>query len=306
VTENPTYEVARGDVVVQIQFSGQVSPTSEESVFFRRAGHVGEIYVQEGDFVTAGQLLAGLTVVEDLERQQAVDTLRIQRAEEQVHIAELNLALAEVNTSPETQAIEIAIKESQVTLAEIALEEVRLSVAENQARLEGAQLSAPADGQIISIDVSAGDAVEAFEPVMIVADTNEMEIASELRSAELEMLVEGMSVTAVPIGRPGDPINGQIRRVPYQAARDRTVRVSLDDATDLALGAWYEITVVVQYKTGVLWLPPQAIRQFGGRDFVVVLDGEAELRTDVTLGLLTQERVEITSGLSEGQVVIGP
>ncbi len=57
---------------------------------------------------------------------------------------------------------------------------------------------------------------------------------------------------------------------------------------------------------GVLWLPPQAIRVFEGREFVVVRDGDMQRRVDLKTGLKTVECVEIIEGLSEGQVVIAP
>jgi hypothetical protein len=53
-------------------------------------------------------------------------------------------------------------------------------------------------------------------------------------------------------------------------------------------------------------LPPQAIRDVGGRTFVLVQTEKSQQRVDVTLGLQTRDRVEITAGLTEGQVVVGP
>jgi multidrug efflux pump subunit AcrA (membrane-fusion protein) len=55
----------------------------------------------------------------------------------------------------------------------------------------------------------------------------------------------------------------------------------------------------------VLWLPPQAIRTFEGRKFVVVQEGDAQRRVDVKIGVEGEDRVEIVEGLNEGQVVVG-
>jgi multidrug efflux pump subunit AcrA (membrane-fusion protein) len=62
----------------------------------------------------------------------------------------------------------------------------------------------------------------------------------------------------------------------------------------------------VEHKQDVLWLPPQAVRKFEGREFVVVQDGEVQRRVDVKIGVESTDRVEIEEGLSEGQVVIAP
>ena len=64
--------------------------------------------------------------------------------------------------------------------------------------------------------------------------------------------------------------------------------------------------VVLESKKDILWLPPQAIRTFEGRTFVVVQDGQGQRRVDVVTGIQAEDKVEIVSGLEEGQVAIAP
>jgi multidrug efflux pump subunit AcrA (membrane-fusion protein) len=73
----------------------------------------------------------------------------------------------------------------------------------------------------------------------------------------------------------------------------------------LALGDLQRVTVVLERKDNVLWLPPQAIRTFEGRKFVVVQEGDAQLRVDVKVGIESEDRVEIEEGLTDGQIVVG-
>ncbi len=65
------------------------------------------------------------------------------------------------------------------------------------------------------------------------------------------------------------------------------------------------IEVVLERKDDVLWLPPQAIRIFDGRKFVVVQSGEVQQRGDVKIGIEGEDRVEIEEGLTRDQIVIG-
>jgi multidrug efflux pump subunit AcrA (membrane-fusion protein) len=67
-----------------------------------------------------------------------------------------------------------------------------------------------------------------------------------------------------------------------------------------------QITVVIAQKTGILWLPPQAVRTYDGRKFVVIQAGEGQRRVDVKLGIQSDDRVEIVEGLEVGQIVISP
>ena len=66
------------------------------------------------------------------------------------------------------------------------------------------------------------------------------------------------------------------------------------------------VTVVLEQKDDVLWLPPQAIRTFEGRKFVVVQADGYQQRVDVTIGIEGDDRVEIEDGLEEGQTVVSP
>jgi multidrug efflux pump subunit AcrA (membrane-fusion protein) len=66
------------------------------------------------------------------------------------------------------------------------------------------------------------------------------------------------------------------------------------------------VVVLLASKEGALWLPPDAIRSAGGRTFVIINSDNGPKRVDIEIGLQTRDRVEIVSGLEEGQVVVGP
>ena len=52
-------------------------------------------------------------------------------------------------------------------------------------------------------------------------------------------------------------------------------------------------TVVIEERDDVLWLPQSAIRQFSGRNFIVVRNEGLQQRVDVRLGLEGDGKVEI-------------
>jgi multidrug efflux pump subunit AcrA (membrane-fusion protein) len=70
------------------------------------------------------------------------------------------------------------------------------------------------------------------------------------------------------------------------------------------MGDLVRATAVLESREDVLWLPPQAVREFEGRKFVIVQDGDAQRRVDVKTGIVGEDRVEILEGLTEGQVVL--
>ncbi len=311
----PTYEVQRGEVVDRLQFTGRIGPVVEEELFFRRAGRVEAVYAQREEFVNLGDLLAELEVTANLERQLAADQLALQRAEVNLETAELRLEMAKAQPWSSTKEYEIAIRENDVELARIGLEEASLNVEDLEAAIADAQIVAPFDGQILSEVLSEGRVVEAYNPVMVIGDISSLEARAKLGSSEVGQLEVGMPATIAFVSRPGEQVPGQIRRLPYQGGgdaaedADETTRVAVlasSDEVDFELGDLVRITVELEKKEDALWLPPQAIRTFEGRTFVLIQEGDVQRRVDVSLGIRGDDRVEILEGLTEGQVVIGP
>lgn len=308
VSTNPTYTVERGEVVKQIEFRGVIAPVVEQELFFRTDGRVRNVFVQQGDLVTAGQVMADLEI-DALEQQLAFDLLALRRAEINLEIARLELERV-TKLSPNSH--EAAIKGFQVELAEIALQETSLGMQDLEGAIADAQIIAPFDGQVLRFSLSEGREVEAFRPVASVADPSELEVRADLTDRQMGDLAEGMPVTLSLADRPGQEIQGSIRRLPPPygsgSEQDESTRVRLALAPDEAgieQGDRVRLIVVVERREDVLWLPPQAIRIFSGRKFVLVRQEAGQQRVDVQLGLQTENRVEIEAGLTEGQVVFG-
>jgi multidrug efflux pump subunit AcrA (membrane-fusion protein) len=127
-----------------------------------------------------------------------------------------------------------------------------------------------------------------------------------------------MPARLVLMGRPGDEMVGFIRRLPFTSSlgssttkaedNDKSTRVTLKDAAlaaRLELGDLVRVTVLLENKKDVVWLPPAAIRSFEGRRFVVVQEGAAQRRVDVKVGIESPDRVEIVEGVQEGQTIVG-
>ena len=197
------------------------------------------------------------------------------------------------------------------------VEDARFQVEDLQAQMEEARIRAPRPGRIVSLSISPGQAVQAHKAVVILADPNLLEATAQLTADGMGKLREGQPVTITLAGRPGPTLAGHIGKLPYpygsgspgQGDAKPVVHISFDAdpiSAGLHPGDLVQAQAVLAVKKGVLWLPPAAIRTFGGRQFVVVQEGTLRRRVDVTLGLKGEKRVEIVSGLKEGQVVIGP
>jgi multidrug efflux pump subunit AcrA (membrane-fusion protein) len=348
VPTKPTYKVQRGEVVNELEFSGRISPVQEEDLFFRASGRVRSVFNKRNDMVTQGQVLAELEIDAlerelesaqlDLERAQ----VRLQQAQEenayQLQVAQTNLEIAQLElnamrSGAQPDPTAIAIKEKEIELAQLELERLQkgvdpllisevtraeLTVTKLQAEIAESQISAPFDGQLLSLSLTPGQAVDAYKPVSTIAKVDDLEVSADLISSQMTDLVEGMPASIILVSRPGVTLKGSVRQLPYPYGSggrgttvedmDKSTRVSVDaNAAEagFALGDLVRVKVELERKNDVLWLPPQALRIFDGRRFAVLQDGDVQRRVDVEVGIESPDRVEIESGLEEGQVVVG-
>ena len=316
VAIKPTYKVLKGAVVSSVVFSGRIEPKNQEHLFFHTDGRIRNLSVKEGDVVKKGDVLADLEILDGLERQQGLGRLAIQRAEVAKAMAELQLkqAKAEAYTYSD-RTYNVPMREYDVKLADIALQEAQINNTDLSYAIDAARIVSPMDGSVLSTAaVSSGTEVTAYQEVMIVANLDELEVSSQPDGTTSSKIETDMPVTVTLINRPGVTIKGKIRSMPVisassDAGRDKSTRISLDTPPQdigLGIGDLVQVNVILQNKENVLWLPPQAVRTFEGRRFVVVQDGQGQRRVDVKVGLQNNDRLEIVEGLSEGQVVLSP
>lgn len=194
-----------------------------------------------------------------------------------------------------------------------AVEKAEDALAEAQGNLQNAQLIAPFNGRILSVSIRRGATAEPFKTVIVMAQLEELEITANLNATQLEKLSTGQTAQISLLNRPEAALSGTVRTLPYPygggsgdgSDQEKVVRISIDSENELSLGELAEITITLQEKENVLWLPPAAIRKFQGRNFVVVQHADGQQRVDVRIGIESEDRVEILEGVEAGQIILG-
>lgn len=189
------------------------------------------------------------------------------------------------------------------------VERARLAYEGVQQRLARAVLVAPFDGVISQQFARVGSNVRALDPLIKLAKPGELVLAGTLNPIQTSQVDISAPVTCYFDNAPNSPVNGVVTAFPKMPpdAPNQTVIVELGDDVKLEVSRLARCITVLGETANVLWLPPQAVRTFQGRRFVV-LQGEngARQRMDVEIGLESDERVEIKRGVKQGDVVVGP
>jgi len=307
-----TYTVERGTITRIITFSGRLGPIVEQQAAFESSGRVGDIFYTEGDMIQAGDLIASLDYLADLQRENRLNEISLRKAEISVERAQYWLDDANAQRSINEAAVKS--REWDLELAELTLEELQIRLGEQKEAAEGAMLLAPISGQISDLSIRVGQNVESFKSVVSIADISETNVLVDSYSLNSDDLSEAMNVSMVLSQKPEDQITGFIRQMPYPfgsgPGRDtnKNIYIEMDNpsyADSMKIGDRFDIELITATSEDTLWLPPAAIREFGGRTFVMIQDGDMQRSVDIQLGIKTGDMVEVLEGLEEGQIVVG-
>ena len=241
---------------------------------------------------------------------------RVVEAERDLALAQATYEDALAAHSADIRRLQVAVEQARLNLEETqAGPDSRLAqqVQQLEAQVAEHQLVAPFDGVVLAISGTPGDNISAYQTVLVVGNPSTRELRADLSAEQVGDLSVGMTTILAPADYPGQTIAGQVHQLPYGwggdvEETDHSVHITFgSDAPDLALGALVRVIIVLEEKDDALWLPPVALQTYRGRTFVIVQESDGtQRRVDVVKGIESDERIEIVSGLEEGQVVVGP
>ncbi|MEJ7651941.1 MAG: HlyD family efflux transporter periplasmic adaptor subunit [Chloroflexia bacterium] len=224
----------------------------------------------------------------------------------------------------ERKLADIAVRRAKINLAEAKavtnadlekqVDQARLDFERIQETVDAGRLYAPYAGVVAGVSAAPGDPVEAYKPVLTVLDPANRELRVEnVLSTDVAKLSTNQEVDVNFSRHEGQTVKGVIERLPGDPAQpgsgaqtDNSVHISFDPGElEVEIGDLAAVVVTLRKKENILYLPPQAIRTFQGRRFVVTEADGRQRRVDVELGIASGDQVEVIEGVTEGQVVIG-
>lgn len=234
-----------------------------------------------------------------------------QAAEAAVRSADANVTVAKANLSVANADLEV----SRARIREAEREQEETAVL-----LDYATLRAPFDGIVTERNVDPGDLVRdtqaastaPHQPLFTIAGLDRVRVRVPVPEDDAEWLTVGDPATVHLRGLPGRAPNRKVSRAAGSLDENtRTMTVEIDVPNpdgSLLPGMFGEATITLEEKADALVLPATAIRHDeSGRSYVyVVAADDAILVVDVTTGLDDGKQVEIVSGLTGSERVVGP
>lgn len=317
--------------------SGTVRGRSTVVLTSKVAGYVRAVHVQPGAAVAAGELLVELEANDTRAgvgrqraelahamdaRAEAASSLDAARAAAELaatsrdRIAKLlasgavtRQAMDEAEAQARTTAAQREAGEARLRGASSGIEVARAALAEGQATLDYARVTAPFAGRVVERRVDPGALASPGSPLLVLDD------GARLR---VEAAVEESHAAAIHIA---DPVIVEIGPQPAQiagtvgeivpnidiASRAFLVKIDLPASAGAIQPGTFARVGFASGSRPRLVVPSAAITSLGALDRVLVIDGgRARLRM-ITLGEARGPWTEVLSGLTAGeQVVLAP
>ena len=299
--------VERSTDAKAIEVRGTVQPTRHAFVSSRVMGPVVAVKVRAGDIVTAGQTL--------IEIQPEVSNGHLAQAGGALAQAEAALALAERNFQ-RYQALhaENAASELELDMARMQYEQALGAVEQANGAVRAATsvasesvVKAPFAARVVETMVEVGDLAAPGRQLVQVESREGQQIWLNIREADIQRLTIGDKIAVRLDARPDlGTVTGTVREIEPSAdpaTHSFTVKADLGQ---LQVPSGLSGRAAIAGDAGDRLLAPSAaVHHRGGLDLVVVraADGTARTRA-VTTGVdLDDGRIEILSGLDEGDQV---
>jgi HlyD family secretion protein len=298
----------RQSVASTISATGSLAARREMPVgVVGEGGMVTRVWVEPGDWVGAGQVLASIErSVQTQETAQLAANISVAQADAKLAQAELDRAQALLARG----FISKADIDRRTATRDAAVARVRVAQAQlgaGRARVGRLDIRAPAAGLVLSRAVEPGQVVSPGSGVLFrLARGGEMEMRAQLAEGDLARLSVGLGAQVTPVGT-ANSFTGQIWQMPPvidPQTRQGVVRVALAYNPALRPGGFASATIASGRVDAPL-LPESAVLTDAKGSFVYVIDGNNKaVRRDVKPGPITDAGIPILSGLTGTERVV--
>jgi RND family efflux transporter MFP subunit len=302
-----TTTVERVSLSQPIEVRGTVQPGREAFVSSRVMGPVTAIWVESGSTISQGQKL--------LQIQPAASEGQLAQATGALSQAQAALALAERNYHRfEALSEQNAASDLELDMARMDFDRARGAVAQAEGAVKAAGtvaddslVRAPFAGRVVDTLVEIGDMAAPGRPLVRVQSTTGQQIWLVVREADIGRVKPGQQLELTVDARADlGSITGPVEEiVPSADPATHTfmVKVGLPGVV-LPSGLAGRAQIPGDEEVRLV-VPASAVHRRGGLELVVVraADGTARTRAVTTGRTLSGDRIEVLSGLNEGDVV---
>lgn len=340
----PVVSASRATLANTLSVAGEFLPYQEVELHAKVAGYIRSIHVDIGDKVSQGEVLAVLDVPElQAQVQGAQAGVRQTRAEilsstsdvarAKANYVALHAAAERLQQASDArpgliaqQELDDARAKDQAAAAQVDAANSTLNAMQQQLGVSQAQqqqvstmedysrIIAPFTGIVTwryadtGALIQAGTSNSGSAPVVKIAEVSTLRLRLPVPETIAPFVRDGDSAT-IRIDALGRTITGKVTRSTGAldaSTRSMQVEVDVPNADgSLTPGMYAQVTLNVRRTGDALVVPIQAVDTSGPQPILLVVNAQSRVeRRAVQTGIATANRIEVLSGLSEGEQVI--
>lgn len=285
--------VERQTISSYIETNGTLEAENEVDIVARVSGPIVELAAEEGMTVAEGRLL---TRIDASEIRARMEISRVALEETRVAFERARRLAAENLISAE--AFETA--KANFESAEAEFEGNRIQLAYTEIR-------APFRGRIIERYVKFAQNVSPGDRLFRISDFDPLLCPIQVPERNLPLLSLGQRAYLRVEAWPGERFAAEVLRIsPVVDSATGTVRVTLEVKGEgkLRPGMFGSVFLETATHENALVIPRSALALESVGDTVYVAEGGVAERREIDLGVRQGDRVEVVSGLEEGDLVV--
>jgi HlyD family secretion protein len=226
----------------------------------------------------------------------------------------LKLFEAEADFQASEKVKQTLEKQAQLDQGRVTLQvdHSRATVRDLEERLGSSHGTSPIDGTLYSLPIRQGDFVKAGDLLAELADLHKVRIRAFIDEPELGQIAVNQPVDILWDAQPGRVWNGRTEVLPKQVVTRGTRSVGelicsvTNDRQDLLPNTTVDVRIQVSERPSVLVIPRGAVSIDGDKRYIFRVENNWLRRVQITVGIANPTKIEVLSGLSEGDVVALP
>jgi len=226
----------------------------------------------------------------------------------------LQLTQAEADVQSFEKVKQTLDQQAQLDQGRVALlvEHARVTVRDLEERLESAHGTAPFDGTLYSLPIRQGDFVKAGDLLAELADLHHVRIRAFIDEPELGQIDVNQSVEILWDAHPDRVWNGKTEVLPKQVVTRGTRNVGelicsvTNDRLDLLPNTTVDVRIHISERPSALVVPRGSVFIEGDKRYVFRVEDNRLHRRPIKVGISNPTKIEVLSGLNEGDLVALP
>lgn len=311
-----TIKVVRRDLSTSVVATGIIKPMtgSEVKVGSRVSGILKDLYVNIGDRVKKGQLLAKLDPIEfQAQYNQASATL--EKAKAELEYSKLDLKRKkELLQKKFTSQNSVDIAQNRFMVDQAQVKEKQANVDYAKIQLNYTRIYAPVSGVVASVSTQVGETVAAVftSPTFVtILDLAQLEVWTYIDETDIGRVKVSQKAfftvdtypdtdfeaTVIAIYPKAEVVDNVVNYITILKITDKKGKILRPEMTT-------SVNINLDTHRNVLTLPNKAIRREAGQKIVNVSENGQTIQRIVKTGIRTKYYTEILEGIKESDLVI--